>query len=834
MTWERQTRCVAVLILLAICAGMNVAAQQVGPATVVPATESSSSEKHEMNEATISLIEDRKESQVKRLVSDFASDQKDLWTSPARLRFSDVEWIVPIAGITTGLFVTDASYSRHLTHDPSTISRNNNISNVGIAGLAGGAAAMWLFSHKNHNEHWRETGFLAGEAAISSFAAVEAMKYSLGRQRPYQGNGDGNFFSGGTSFPSEHAAAAWAVAGVIAHEYPGPLTKILAYGAATAVSYARVHSLNHYRSDVLIGALIGNLAASHIYSKRHDVELGGDTWETVSDFTREASRASSPSSFGSPYVPIDSWVYPVFERLSALGYVRTAMLGSRPWTRLECVRLMNEADERASIAARENPQVNGMLDALAKEFATDMELGATLQNQSAKVDSVYTRVTGIAGEPLTDGHFASQTIINDYGRPYQSGMNAIAGFTGWATQGPLVVYTQTEYQSAPSAPALPESARESMAYYLPIVPPATPYASVNKIQFLDTYIGYALKNWQFSFGKQSLSWGFNENGPLMFSDNVIPVNMFRINRVSPFTLPYVFNFLGPMKLEWLLGQFSGHEYVYQDNTGFVGQWGTGIGRQPFLQGQKFGFKPTENFEFSVYFTVVFSGGPTPLTMGELIRSYSISNTSSPGAYHNPGDRRSGVNWSYRIPGVRNWLSFYGDAFTEDEFSPLGYPRKSAYQAGLYLAHVPWVPKLDLRAEGGSTVPPDFPGCIGCFYVNTRYPNGYTNSGGQMGSTLGRGSQGEFAWSTYWFNPRDKLQFSYRHQKLDSLLYPGGGTINSGGVSLDYQLKPSLSLSGAAQYEKWLIPVIYPKTHSDWTTSVGLTFWPRSWSFQSKN
>src|SRR6266436_1698869 len=44
--------------------------------------------------------------------------------------------------------------------------------------------------------------------------AVEGLKYSLRRERPFQGDGGGSFFqSGGTSFPSEHAAAAWSVAG---------------------------------------------------------------------------------------------------------------------------------------------------------------------------------------------------------------------------------------------------------------------------------------------------------------------------------------------------------------------------------------------------------------------------------------------------------------------------------------------------------------------------------------------------------------------------------------------------------------------------------------------
>src|SRR6266481_4755152 len=41
------------------------------------------------------------------LVARFARDQQAIWTSPARLRFSDAEWLVPLSGITAGLFVTD-------------------------------------------------------------------------------------------------------------------------------------------------------------------------------------------------------------------------------------------------------------------------------------------------------------------------------------------------------------------------------------------------------------------------------------------------------------------------------------------------------------------------------------------------------------------------------------------------------------------------------------------------------------------------------------------------------------------------------------------------------
>src|SRR5262249_6944990 len=159
---------------------------------------------------------------------------------------------------------------------------------------------------------------------------IEALKYSLRRERPFQGDGSGAFFQGGTSFPSEHAAAAWAVAGVIAHEYPGPLTKILAYGIASAVSYSRVRARQHFPSDVFIGGMMGNLIAQDIYSRHHDPELGGDTWEPIRNFF--ADRKGLSAYHGSPYVPLDSWIYPALDRLAAMGLVDGGFAGMRPWT----------------------------------------------------------------------------------------------------------------------------------------------------------------------------------------------------------------------------------------------------------------------------------------------------------------------------------------------------------------------------------------------------------------------------------------------------------------------------------------------------------------------
>jgi membrane-associated phospholipid phosphatase len=757
----------------------------------------------------------------------FLLDQKQIWTSPAQLRWSDANWLVPLSGIAAGLFVTDADMSRHISHNPATLSHYNTASNVAVASLIGGAGAMWLFSYPKHEQHWRETGFLAGEAALNSLVVVEAMKYPLGRQRPFQGDGTGDFFKGGTSFPSEHATAAWAVAGVVAHEYPGPLTKILVYSLASLVDYSRYRARQHFPSDILVGSILGNMVAENIYNRHHDQELGGAPWEPFGKFLGD-STARSSANMGSPYVPLDSWIYPALDRLAAEGYLRTALLGMRPWTRLECVRLLDEAGDRLSLSGEDDSEATKLFEALTKEFSEDRELVASHENRSARLESAYTRVTGISGTPLTDGFYFGQTITNDYGRPYEEGFNSVVGTSGWLTSGPLVAYARAEYEEAPSAPALPLSAREFMykqAGTLPSVPPATPYAEANRVQLLDTYVGLTFENWELSYGKQSLWWGPSQGGPLLFSDNAAPVNMFRISRVSPFKLPSVLGWLGPMSFEWLLGQLSGHEFVYQANIGAVGQFGQPLARQPFIQGEKLSFRPTRNFEFSVSAIVVFAGGSTPLTLHYLLRSYSINIAQRPGYNTTPSSGHSGVNFVYKIPGLRNWLTFYGDAFTEDELSPLGYPRKSAFQGGLYMPRIPGIPKLDLRMEGGSTAPVDFPGCNGCFYMSIHYPDGYTNSGNLMGSSLGRGSQGEQVWSTYWFSTRSKIQFSYRHQKVDSPALTGGGTINDGGVQMNFQLRPNISLGGLVQYEKWNYPILAPGQQQDVTTSVGITFAP---------
>src|SRR5262249_4128574 len=152
--------------------------------------------------------------------------------------------------------------------------------------------------------------------------------------------------------------------------------------------------------------------------RRHDPELGGAGWRPIGEFLGGNVPLRSQ---GSPYVPLDSWVYAQFDRLMALGVINTGFAGMKPWTRRECTRLLTEAGEMFERAGRGGAQAEEALRALEVEFREELESGDGDSRLRAQVESVYSRVTGISGQPLTDGNHFGQTLVNDYGRPFQEG-----------------------------------------------------------------------------------------------------------------------------------------------------------------------------------------------------------------------------------------------------------------------------------------------------------------------------------------------------------------------------------------------------------------------------
>jgi len=742
---------------------------------------------------------------VKHLVS----DQEQFWTSPRTLRRSDVKFFAPFATLSGLVIVSDSSIARAGPDQPSSWRRSQKVSDYAALSLIGAGSGAYLWGQVTSNERLRETGLLSGEAALNSTAVVYALKSITQRPRPQQMR-NGNFFQGGDSFPSEHSAIAWSVASVLAHEYPGPLTKFLAYGLASAVTLTRVSSQQHFASDALVGSALGWYFGRQVYRAHHDPERGGAAWGTIEESAEETSR--KPQNMASPYVPLDSWIYPALDRLVALGVIDSVVAGIRPWTRLECARLVEEARERSSseddgadLARTDLP----LYDSLRAEFLSEIEVLGGGRNLSLNVDSIYTRVTGISGPPLADGYHFGQSIINDYGRPYTEGLNLITGFESHASAGPFTLYVRGEYQHTPTIGPLSQSERNLIgALDLNPVLPAVPAHNINQFRLLDTYVAWTWENTQISAGKQSLWWGSGSNGPLLFSNDAEPVYMLRVNRVTPFTLPGWFRGLGSISTDFFFGKLSGHRFP----------------NGPFIHGSKISFKPTPNLELGFSRTVVFAGQGHPLNFGTFWRSF-IGGGDLAGR-PDAGDRRVGFDFSYRIPKLRRWLTIYNDSMVDDDPLPLLAPQRAAMNPGLYLSHVPHVPKFDLRVEAVYTDVFTSSSVHGAYiYWNGVYHDSYTNQGNLLGNWIGREGRGYQAWSTYWFSPKRRLQIGYRAASVSKDFLSGGGELNDYRVRGETPLHHGLSLSGSLQYETWQVPSLVPGKQSNFAASFQIELRP---------
>ena len=193
---------------------------------------------------------------------------------------------------------------------------------------------------------------------------------------------------------------------------------------------------------------------------------------------------------------------------------------------------------------------------------------------------------------------------------------------------------------------------------------------------------------------------------------------------------------------------------------------------PWVHVEKISFSPSKNLEFGFERTVHMGRrGPLAGELAQFLRSffsaYSPANTEKNGR-DDPGARFGAFDFSYRLPYLRNWLTLYTDSEVHDDVSPIDAPRRAAMRPGLYLSHVPGIPRLDLRVEGVSTDPPTSTAATGgqFMYWEEIEKQGYTNQGQLFGDWIGREDKGGQAWITYHLSGNEWIQVELAQSESD--------------------------------------------------------------------
>jgi membrane-associated phospholipid phosphatase len=237
----------------------------------------------------------------------FLKDQAALWTSPLRKKSYDShavkKYLIPFAIITGALIATDRKTGSALPNTSDQALWSGRFSQLGAAySLAGISGATFLAGQFTGNGHARETGWLALEALGHTQVAVFVIKEASNRARPLDGDQNGGFWKGGNSFPSGHAASAFAVATVFAYEYREHIAvPIVSYSLASAIAVSRIGARRHWLSDIFAGGSMGFMIGRNVYRRHHNSALPGSKVSL--------GKRLTPAVGFSPMGPALSWSF---------------------------------------------------------------------------------------------------------------------------------------------------------------------------------------------------------------------------------------------------------------------------------------------------------------------------------------------------------------------------------------------------------------------------------------------------------------------------------------------------------------------------------------------
>jgi membrane-associated phospholipid phosphatase len=185
------------------------------------------------------------------------------------VRPSNLKWELPIAAATGLLIVSVDNHVNNHIRSASFAQDAARGSNVGLGIELGAAGLAYLVGCSEHRSpYMASSGFTALEAMGAASVVGLGIKTATNRQYAYAKNTHGEFWEGGGSFPSGHAAASFAFASVIAHRYPkNPWLKWGAYGLASSVSFARVAGKKHFVSDIVAGGVVGYVTGTYMSTR---------------------------------------------------------------------------------------------------------------------------------------------------------------------------------------------------------------------------------------------------------------------------------------------------------------------------------------------------------------------------------------------------------------------------------------------------------------------------------------------------------------------------------------------------------------------------------------
>lgn len=216
------------------------------------------------------------------LIADTVEDVKLYFTAP--LRWDTEDWIAfgATAAAVGVAHQFDGKVRSHFAKGPNdgvnTIKGSYTVTDALPAlALVGGTIGYAVYL--GDSDGYRETYSLL-EAGGLALATSEVLGYGIGRERPNATTSPDRWRAGGSSFPSGHTSAAFAIGTVFAESGNDQyrwIRRILGYGMATYTGYSRVKHNMHWLSDTVASAALGIGSGEFILNRRDHASSSGQS-----------------------------------------------------------------------------------------------------------------------------------------------------------------------------------------------------------------------------------------------------------------------------------------------------------------------------------------------------------------------------------------------------------------------------------------------------------------------------------------------------------------------------------------------------------------------------
>ena len=241
-----------------------------------------------------------------------------------------------------------------------------------------------------------------------------------------------------------------------------------------------------------------------------------------------------------PLVPPDARVYRDIEQLGAAGLIDTLIVGTRPFSERQILRLLGEA--RRNLAR--NPRARAWAE---RAIATD------IAQYTREGNRVY---DAIRAEEVTLGSPYRQ-IERDPNGTIDAAINPLVAYRGGrpATDGSTSSFETQHSATLGSHVAVMVNPRFTVQ--LP-----RGGNSESEVRLQTGAVQALFGNVSIEAGRDYAVFGQSPQGGLLLSENAPPLDMIRIGSEEPFVLPWFLRAVGPMTMSFLVSDLGAEDQVH--------------------------------------------------------------------------------------------------------------------------------------------------------------------------------------------------------------------------------------------------------------------------------